>query len=185
MSRRGYEALIPAGSTTVLVVLGIAVVGAGQFLSRGQGWGEIAGLLGFALGDNGTAKNGTVAAPMLPRKFEGPSRWQPSGAAAYLVQYRTKEGRTRRLAIGKVGVLTPDEARTLAGEKLKEVAKGGDPSAERHRVRREALTIAELADLYLAEGPAAKPNKKASSWATDRSNIERHVKPLLGSSPAR
>ena len=38
----------------------------------------------------------------------------------------------------------------------------------------------ELADLYLAEGPAAKPNKKASSWATDRSNIERHVKPLLG-----
>jgi hypothetical protein len=44
-------------------------------------------------------------------------------------------------------------------------------------VPREALTIAELADLYLAERPAAKPNKKASSWATDRSNIERHVKP--------
>lgn len=107
-------------------------------------------------------------------------RMMPSGIASYLVQYRTKEGRTRRLAIGKVGVLTPDEARKLAGDKLKEVATGGDPSAERHRVRREALTIAELADLYLAEGPAAKPNKKASSWATDRSNIERHVKPLLG-----
>lgn len=107
-------------------------------------------------------------------------RMMPSGIASYLVQYRTKEGRTRRLAIGKVGVLTPDEARTLAGEKLKEVAKGGDPSAERHRVRREALTMAELADLYLAEGPAAKPNKKASSWGTDRSNIERHIKPLLG-----
>jgi integrase len=50
----------------------------------------------------------------------------------------------------------------------------------RTRVRREALRLAELADLYLAEGPAAKPNKKASNWATDRSNIERHVKPLLG-----
>ncbi|HEX5454114.1 MAG TPA: tyrosine-type recombinase/integrase [Stellaceae bacterium] len=107
-------------------------------------------------------------------------RMKPSGAAAYLVQYRTKEGRTRRLAIGRVGVLTPDEARVIAGEKLKEATKGGDPSAERHRVRREALTIAELADLYLAEGPASKPNKKASSWGTDRSNIERHVKPLLG-----
>lgn len=107
-------------------------------------------------------------------------RMKPSGAASYLVQYRTKEGRTRRLAIGKVGVLTPDEARTIAGDKLKEAAKGGDPSAERHRVRREALTITQLADLYLAEGPAVKPNKKASSWATDRSNIERHVKPLLG-----
>jgi integrase len=107
-------------------------------------------------------------------------RMKPSGVASYLVQYRTKEGRTRRLAIGKVGVLTPDEARVIAGDKLKEAAKGGDPSAERHRVRREALTITQLADLYLAEGPAAKPNKKASSWATDRSNIERHVKPLLG-----
>jgi integrase len=107
-------------------------------------------------------------------------RMMPSGIASYLVQYRTKEGRTRRLVIGKVGTLTPDEARVVARDKLKEVAKGGDPSAERHRARRGALIINELADLYLAEGPAAKPNKKASSWAADRSNIERHVKPMLG-----
>jgi len=107
-------------------------------------------------------------------------RMKPSGGASYLVQYRTREGRTRRLVLGKVGVLTPNRARAIAGDKLTEVAKGGDPSAERHRVRREALIVASLADLYLAEGPAAKPNKKASSWAADRSNIERHVKPLLG-----
>jgi integrase len=67
----------------------------------------------------------------------------------------------------------------LAGDKLKQVAHGGDPSADRHRAR-EALTVADLADLYLKDGPAAKPNKRASSWATDRSNIERHIKPLLG-----
>jgi integrase len=42
-----------------------------------------------------------------------------------------------------------------------------------------------LADLYLSEGPAEKPNKKLSSWAIDRSNIERHIKPLLGSKLAR
>ncbi len=107
-------------------------------------------------------------------------RVAPGGTASYIVYYRTREGRSRRLVIGRVGTLTPDEARVIAGDKLKEVAKGGDPSTERHRARREALTMAELADLYLAEGPAAKPNKKASSWATDRSNIERHVKPLLG-----
>jgi integrase len=64
------------------------------------------------------------------------------------------------------------------------VAHGGDPSADRHRAR-EALTVTELADLYRREGPAAKPNKKASSWAADGSNIERHVKPLLGRKTAK
>jgi integrase len=33
---------------------------------------------------------------------------------------------------------------------------------------------------YLEEGPADKPDKKASSWATDASNLRRHVVPLLG-----
>jgi integrase len=106
-------------------------------------------------------------------------RTKRSGASSYLVQYRTKEGRTRRLVLGRVGVLTPDEARDLAGDRLKEVARGGDPSADRH-IARESLTVNELAALYLRDGPADKPNKKASSWGADRSNIERHIKPLLG-----
>lgn len=50
---------------------------------------------------------------------------------------------------------------------------------------REALTVADLADHYLAEGPAEKPNKKASSWATDSSNINRHIRPLLGRKMAK
>jgi integrase len=106
-------------------------------------------------------------------------RMKPSGVASYLVQYRTKEGRTRRLVLGKLGVLTPDQARAQAADRLKEAALGGDPSADRHRAR-EALTVSELADLYLRDGPAEKPNKKSSSWATDGSNIERHIRPLIG-----
>jgi integrase len=103
-------------------------------------------------------------------------RMMPSGTASYLVQYRTAEGRTRRLRIGKVGTLTPDQAREIARDKLVAAAKGADPSAERHAVR-TAMTVAQLCDLYLAE---AKERVKASTLAMDRSRIGRHVKPLLG-----
>jgi len=103
-------------------------------------------------------------------------RVKPSGAASYLVQYRNREARTRRLVLGKVGTLTPDEARKLAGDTLNAVAKGSDPSADRHAVR-GALTISELCDLYLA---ANKSRIKASTYASDVSRIETHVKPLIG-----
>jgi integrase len=103
-------------------------------------------------------------------------RMMPSGAASYLVQYRNPEGRTRRLAIGKVGTLTPDEARTIARDKLVAVTKGADPSAERRAIG-AMLTVGDLCDLYLAE---AEERVKASTLRMDQSRIEQHVKPLIG-----
>ena len=61
-------------------------------------------------------------------------------------------------------------------EKLGAVAKGDDPSAARHAIRK-AITVSELCDLYLE---VAAPRMKASSLAMDRSRIEVHVKPLIG-----
>jgi integrase len=104
---------------------------------------------------------------------------KPSGAASFIVQYRTKAGRTRRLAIGRKGTLTPEQARNLARDTLVEVAKGGDPSAERRKIRK-SITVAELCDLYLKE---AEGNLKRSTINTDRNRIEVHVKPLIGSHP--
>ncbi|MFI4973723.1 MAG: tyrosine-type recombinase/integrase [Caulobacterales bacterium] len=103
-------------------------------------------------------------------------RMKPSGVGSYLVQYRNKEGRTRRLVLGKVNVLTPDEARDLASDALRAASKGGDPSAERHAVRK-SITVAELCDLYVAD---AKGRIKASTLAMDESRIKVHVKPLIG-----
>ena len=103
-------------------------------------------------------------------------RMKPSGIASYLVQYRNQEGRTRRLVLGRVGELTPDEDRGLAADKLKGVRKGADPSADRHAAR-SATTVAELCDLYLAD---AKRRIKPSTLAMDRSRIDCHVKPLIG-----
>ena len=61
---------------------------------------------------------------------------------------------------------------------------GGDPSQDK-RENRNAQTVGELADLYLSEGSVEKPNKKLSSWQTDRSIIDRHIRPLLGTRLAR
>jgi integrase len=106
-------------------------------------------------------------------------RVKPSGAMTYVVQYRNSAGRTRKLALGRVGVLTPDEARQRARKALGRVADGEDPSARRHDQRKD-LTVAELVERYLKDGPADKPTKKGTSWEVDASNLRRHVVPLLG-----
>jgi integrase len=107
------------------------------------------------------------------------------GTRTYVVQYRTPEGRSRRITIGRHGSpWTPDDARQKAMEILRGVRQGIDP-LDTKIAARAALTVAELADLYLREGPMAKPNKKPRSWETDRSCIERHINPLIGSKIAK
>ncbi len=103
-------------------------------------------------------------------------RLKPSGVGSYLVQYRNQEGRTRRLVLGRVGVLTPDQAREMARDKIRAVSQGHDPSGERKAVR-NSMSVAELCDLYTEEAAAwVKP----STLAVDKSRINAHVKPLLG-----
>ena len=103
------------------------------------------------------------------------------GAKSYILQYRTPEGRSRRITIGRHGSpWTPEDARQRAVEMLRSARQGFDP-LEAKAEARSALTVTELADLYLSEGVAEKPNKKPRSWETDRSNIECHIKPLIGS----
>jgi integrase len=96
---------------------------------------------------------------------------------SYILKYRNGEGRQRKLALGRVGSVTPDEARALARQKLSEIAKGADPSAARKAIR-AAITVGELCDLYLED---AAGRVKASTLAMDRSRVEVHVKPLIGS----
>jgi integrase len=72
--------------------------------------------------------------------------------------------------------MTTEEARKAALTALAEVQRGHDPAAERDARKRD-LTVAELAELWLAEGC---PDKKASTLAMDRSRLAAHVQPLIG-----
>lgn len=114
------------------------------------------------------------------------ARRQRSEAVAYVLLYRTADGRSRRFTIGRHGApWTPDTAREEARRLLGLVATGEDPATAK-KERRAAATVAELCDLYLQDAEAGRlmtvrgGAKKASTLATDRGRIERHIKPVLG-----
>jgi site-specific recombinase XerD len=117
-------------------------------------------------------------------------RVKPSGGRTYVIQYRNREGRTRRLVLGHHGVLAPHEARDLARQKLASVARGEDPSVERHAAR-AGMTVGEVCDWYLEHARAGKilgrkrKPIKASTLDLDASRIETHIKPLIGSRSVR
>jgi integrase len=98
------------------------------------------------------------------------------GACSYILQYRF-EGRSRRFKIGNHGSpWTVETARNEARSLLGKVADGMDPQQERLSERKD-LTIAQLCDIYLAEGLITA---KESSIKQARTNIEGHIKPLIG-----
>lgn len=117
-------------------------------------------------------------------------RVKPTGVKTYFVQYRNADGRTRRLVIGKHGILATDQARDQGRQRLAEVSKGEDPSAKRHAAR-GGMTVAEVCDWYLTEGRAGRllgRNRrpiKASTLDGDEGRIKVHIKPLIGAQPVK
>jgi integrase len=107
-----------------------------------------------------------------------------SGKRSYLIQYRAA-GRTRRYTIGLHGVWTPETARQQAKVQLGRVARGDNPSEERH-LDHKAITVKELCALYVTDlnaglilGKGGRP-KKTTTISTDIGRIDRHIIPLIG-----
>ncbi len=113
-------------------------------------------------------------------------RRQKGPAVAYVLKFRTAEGRQRWHTIGRHGSpWTPDTARDEAKRLLGDVARGGDPAAAKS-AKRNAATVADLCEQYFADAEAGRlltrrqTSKKASTLATDKGRIARHIVPLLG-----
>lgn len=94
-------------------------------------------------------------------------------------------GRQRFFTIGRHGAFTAETARLEAQRLLGLIASGIDPATKRASTADSEISVAQLCDEYLRLGRLDKPDKRASSWYTDESNIRRHIIPLLGTISAR
>lgn len=161
----------------------------------------------FGLGRRGAkvAKRANITNRLLERLDPQPQRYDvfdgtvrgfhirvnPNGVMTYRFKY-VAAGRQRVMTIGEHGSpWTADGARKRA-EVLRGIVKaGGDPVAQAEAQRaaeaeelRRAITVKQLVERWLDEGPYAAPNKRATSWAHDASRLRRHIIPLLGNVPA-
>jgi integrase len=107
-------------------------------------------------------------------------RVRSTGGMSYIVQYKAGTGRgapTRRVTLGGVGRMTPEQARKAAEKVLGSVAHGEDPAADKTRERR-GLPISVVIPVFLKDHMEAK--RKASTAAAYRDLLERIVSPAIG-----
>lgn len=102
----------------------------------------------------------------------------PTGVKSYVFQYRTQEGRSRRITLGRHGVLPAKQARVRARKMQYEVCTlSADPLGKKQALRK-SLTVTNLLDLYLASAKFA--DKAPSTKGTDRGRIKNHLDRALG-----
>ena len=108
-------------------------------------------------------------------------RVRPNGAMSFVVVYRAGNGRkaaVKKLTVGAVGRLTPDEARGLAKKALGAVANGHDPAADKSDASK-GLTVRELADVFLSDHVRAK--RKNATIERYEHSLRAHIVPEFGS----
>lgn len=106
-------------------------------------------------------------------------RVSANGRRTYIVRYKWR-GKSQTYTIGEHGSpWSPELARTRANEVLRQAERGEDPSQAK-REQRSALTVSDLIELWLRDGPISRPTKRAWSWKTDTSRLRKHAAPIIG-----
>ena len=104
-------------------------------------------------------------------------RCLPSGVKTYAVFYRNAQGQQRTKALGRVGVVKAEKARSEALDVLGLVRAGADPSADRYAAK-PLVTMDDLFADYLEKH--AKVKKAPRSVAEDECLWRLHLAPVIG-----
>lgn len=93
----------------------------------------------------------------------------PAGKISFLVQARlTPTSNPIRISVGDYGVFSPDQAREVARDHLRNIAKGIDPRDLRKQDAAMRVTLQQVADAFFARPDMLKE--------TTRVEMERHLK---------
>ena len=116
-------------------------------------------------------------------------RVYPSDKRIFIVQGPVGR-RQQRHKIGQFGPFTVEQARARAEAIIRDASDGRDPRLQKQQAREE-LAVADLCDRYMEAARAGlvttrfRRPKSPSTVMMDEGRISRHIKPLLGRSPAR
>ncbi len=99
-----------------------------------------------------------------------------NGHRAFVLDYRTKTGRKRRLTLGEFGNWTVGSARIRARELKRQIDGGGDPLGEIEDAR-SAPTMTELIERFRNEH---LPRRRAGTQIDYESMLKRHIEPTFG-----
>jgi integrase len=99
-----------------------------------------------------------------------------AAARSFVLNYRTKAGRERRITIGQFPTWSTVAARQEARRLKQEIDRGGDPLADLEDAR-AAPTVAELCDRFEQEHVARKREKTADDY---KRLLRIHIRPHFG-----
>lgn len=103
---------------------------------------------------------------------------QTSGRRTYVVRYKAPSGAWRKMTLGNVAELEPDEARERARDVLSASRAGRDPAVELAKSR-QAPTLSDLSDRFMDEHASKlKPGTERNYEILWR----KHILPIMGPS---
>jgi len=106
-------------------------------------------------------------------------RVMPSGRKSFVLQYRAGR-RSRRMALGYVNVVTPEQARAMAIQHLAALRQGIDPLGERDSGR-DAVTVKDLAARFDAEHITV--HLKPSTQKEYHRSLKKFILPFFANRP--